>query len=369
MGVAFKQKIKTKLKKSQKAKKIIKKLYDAAKYEESVISKGKNVGSSSAAKTKKNSDGGYWTDVIYPQVQDTQYNKRIHNYMLEKHYGLPIRRWVIEQMAYRVTKRFPNLDNPKGFNEKIQWMRFHYHDPLMTKCADKCSFKDYIRETVGEKYVVPLYGVWENVNDIDFDSLPDSFALKSTWGWGDLQNILVTNKKALSYDHAKALLADWLQPWNNYYYQSFEWDSKDIKPRAIAEELLQPSSGEIIDYKFYCYNGVCRHFLVCKDRKTKTKYINYDLNFNCLKLSPNSYVTDKPFEKPDTFEEMLDVAQKLAKPFPLVRVDFYDVDGKLYVGEMTFSPGGGFNTYYDEWDKKLGEFLVLPEPNVPEDEM
>ena len=146
------------------------------------------------------------------------------------------------------------------------------------------------------------------------------------------------------------MLSNWLQEWNNYYYQSFEWDSKDIKPRIIAEKLLEPSCGEIVDYKFYCYNGKCRHFLICKDRKTKTKYINYDLDFNCIKLSPNSYVADTKFEKNVLFDEMLAMAEKLSKPFPLVRVDFYDVDGKLYVGELTFSPGGGFNTYYEEWD-------------------
>lgn len=238
-------------------------------------------------------------------------------------------------------------------------LTFNYHDPLMTRCVDKCSFKDYIKETVGEKYVVPLYGVWENVNDINFDALPNKFAIKSTWGWGDLQNILVKNKKNLNVHRAKAMLSNWLQEWNNYYYQSFEWDSKDIKPRIIAEMLLEPSSGEIIDYKFYCYHGKCRHFLICKDRKTKIKYINYDLDFNCIKLSPNSYVVDTKFKKNALFDEMLAMAEKLSKPFPLVRVDFYDVDGKLYVGELTFSPGGGFNTYYEEWDNKLGGWLDL----------
>lgn len=313
-----------------------------------------------ARKSKQNVN----MDVIWPIKSEHLYNKRIDNYLLEKALGYKARRWRIEQLYYSVTGRFPNLDNPKSLNEKMQWMRFNYHDPLMTKCVDKCSFKDYIKDTVGEEYVVPLYGVWENVNNIDFDNLPDKFAIKSTWGWGDLQNILVKNKKGLNVHKAKALLSNWLQEWNNYYYQSFEWDSKDIKPRIIAEKLLEPSCGEIIDYKFYCYNGKCKHFLICKDRKTQTKYINYDLDFNCIKLSPNSYVVNTKFEKNKLFDEMLVMAEKLAKPFPLVRVDFYDVDGKLYVGELTFSPGGGFNTYYEEWDNKLGDYLELPKANV-----
>ena len=304
------------------------------------------------------------TDVIYPRVKEYLYNKRINNYLLDKTLGYKARRWVVEQMYFNVIGRFPNLDNPKSLNEKMQWMRFNYHDPLMTKCVDKCSFKEYIKETVGEEYVVPLYGVWSNVNDINFEELPEKFAIKSTWGWGDLQNILVKNKKGLNVHRAKALLSNWLQEWNNYYYQSFEWDSKDIQPRILAEKLLEPSCGEIIDYKFYCYNGKCRHFLICKDRKTQTKYINYDLNFSCIKLSPNSYVTNEKFQKNETFDLMLEMAEKLAAPFPLVRVDFYDVDGKLYVGELTFSPGGGFNTYYEEWDNKLGEYLQLPEANI-----
>lgn len=355
---ALKRTVKNYIKKSEKAKKILNKLNEVAKQEES-NSKRKTETAQSVSKVGKKEP-----DVIYPLIKEYKYNKRIYNYLLEIHDGYKIRRWVIEQMYYSTIGRFPNLDDPKSLNEKMQWMRLHYHDPLMTKCVDKCSFKEYIGAVIGEEYVVPLYGAWDNVNEIDFDALPDKFAIKSTWGWGDLQNILVKDKSKLDIHKTKALLSNWLMDWNNYYYQSFEWDSKDIPPRIIAEQLLEPECGEIIDYKFYCYNGICRHFLVCKDRKTKTKYINYDLSFNCIKLSPNSYVTDQKFEKPPTFPIMLQIAEKLAKPFPLVRVDFYDIDGKIYVGELTFSPGGGFNTYYEEWDNKLGSFLKLPEANV-----
>lgn len=304
------------------------------------------------------------SDVIYPRVEEKLFNKRVDKYLLANTSSYSTRRWVVEQMYYKKLGRFPNLDNPRSFNEKLQWMRFNYHDPLMTRCVDKCSFKDYIKEQVGEEYVVPLYGVWTNVNNIDFDALPDKFVLKSTWGWGDLQNIIVRKKASLDQHKAKALLSNWMQPWNNYYYQSFEWDSKDIEPRIIAEELLEPSSGEIVDYKFYCYNGKCKHFLVCKDRKIKTKYINYDLDFNCFKPSDKSYVSNEPFDKPKAFDKMLEIAETLAKPFPLVRVDFYDIDGKIYVGELTFSPGGGLNVYYEEWDNKFGEYLQLPDANV-----
>lgn len=367
----LKNKVKNFIINSEKTRKIIKKMNEIAKEEELINSRpaSKTISvskpSNSLQKTEKSSEN----DVIYPIVKEYLYNKRINNYLLEKTSSYKTRRWVIEQMYYNVIGRFPNLDNPKSLNEKMQWMRFNYHDSLMTKCVDKCSFKEYIKDTVGEEYVVPLYGVWDNVNDINFDDLPNKFAIKSTWGWGDLQNILVKNKYGLNLHKTRAMLSNWMQEWNNYYYQSFEWDSKDIKPRIIAEELLEPSCGEIIDYKFYCYNGKCRHFLICKDRKTKTKYINYDLDYNCIKLSPNSYVTNEKFIKTKEFDKMFELAEKLAKPFPLVRVDFYDVDGKIYVGELTFSPGGGFNTYYEEWDNKLGSWLTLPEANVSSDEL
>lgn len=343
----IKEKLKKRIQQSEKAKSIIKRL--------------NRIANEPVPKQEKSS---VYRDVIYPVNTEYLYNKRINNYLLEKSLGTEASRWVIEQLYFSVIGRFPNLDNPKSLNEKMQWMRFNYHDPLMTKCVDKVTFKDYIKETIGSEYVVPLYGVWTNVNDINFDDLPKKFAIKSNWGWGDLQNILVKNKNSLNKHRCKAMLSNWLKPWNNYYYQSFEWDSKDIEPKILAEELLEPSCGEIIDYKFYCYNGQCRHFLICKDRKTKTKYINYDMDGNCIKLSPNSFITNQKFIKTEAFSHMLELAEKLAKPFPLVRVDFYDVDGRIYVGELTFSPGGGFNTYYEKWDNKLGEYLELPTANV-----
>lgn len=304
--------------------------------------------------------------VIWPRVKYPRYPKRMFNYLLEQKDGAPVRRWLIEQRLYDTTGRFPDLDNPKGFNEKLQWMRLHYHDPLMLKCVDKITFKDYIAETCGEEYVVPMLGKWKSANEIDFDSLPDSFAIKSNWGWGDQQNVLVLDKKHLDVHRLKALVSNWLMEWNNYYFQAFEWDSKDIEPYVFAEELLLPASGEIVDYKFYCYNGECKHFLVCKDRKTKTKYINYDLDFNCLALSERSYIDENKYQPDENFYKMLEMANKLSKPFPLVRVDFYDVDGRIYVGELTFSPGGGLNTYSEEWDLRLGAMLTLPEANVEE---
>ena len=198
----LKQVVKRYVKNSENVKKIINKLNEVARQEEG---KSKRGGKTSQEKPRVASVN---KDVIYPLISEYKYNKRIYNYLLELHDGYKIRRWVIEQMYYSTIGRFPNLDDPKSLNEKMQWMRLNYHDPLMTKCVDKCTFKEYIGEMIGEEYVVPLYGVWDNVNEIDFEALPNKFAIKSTWGWGDLQNILVKDKSKLNIHKAMALLSN-----------------------------------------------------------------------------------------------------------------------------------------------------------------
>lgn len=269
----------------------------------------------------------------------------------------------LKQTFYRYCHYYLDLDNPKTFNQKINWLKLNYYTKDMSTCVDKYEFKQYIAEHLGEGYTVPVYGVWENENQIDFNSLPERFVLKSTLQSDAKHIILIKDKSSVDMDRLKTVLSSWLSPQNslvNSFCTAYKFD----KPRIIAEEFLEPSNGGIVDYKFYCYNGVCRHFLVCEDRGANTKYTNYDMAFNCLMLSPNSYCPSEPFIPPEHFKEMLSIAAKLAEPFPFVRVDFYDVNGKLYVGELTFYPGGGYNTYCEDWDLKLGSYLKLPEANV-----
>ena len=272
----------------------------------------------------------------------------------------------LKRIFYRNVKYYLDLENPVTFNQKVQWLKLNYCDPRISRCVDKAEFKKYIAEQLGEGYTVPSYGEWDHENKIDFDQLPNRFILKSNVQ-SDARHILfVKNKVDLDIDCVKTVLANWLLRKNNLC-SSFCNAYHSVTPKILAEEYLEPSSGNIVDYKFYCYNGVCRHFLVCKDRGANTKYINYDMNMNCIAPSPKSYVTAEKYERDAQFEKMLEIAHKLAQPFPLVRVDFYDVDGKIYVGELTFYPGGGYNTYSREWDEKFGSYLTLPEANVTYD--
>lgn len=266
----------------------------------------------------------------------------------------------LKKIFYSKVGYYLDLDNPKTFNQKIQWLKLNYLNPAMPRCVDKAEFKNYIDEQLGKGYTVPNYGAYENENDIDFDALPNKFVLKSNVQSDARHILLITDKTKLDIDKAKTVMATWLLKKNNLCcsYCSAYWN---VTPKIVVEEFLDTGSDGINDYKFYCYNGKCRHFLVCKDRQTKTKYINYDMNFNCIKPSPNSYYHEGQCEDIDSIKEMIKLAEKLAAPFPFVRVDFYDVKGKIYVGELTFYPGGGYNSYSREWDEKFGEYLVLPE--------
>ena len=268
----------------------------------------------------------------------------------------------LKRVFYRNLGYYLDLKNPVTFNQKIQLLKLYYRDPLMVRCVDKAEFKNYIKEQMGEEYVVPYYGAYANENDIDFDTLPDRFVLKSNVQSDAKHILLVKDKKKIDLDKTKTVLSTWLMKKNNLcssYCNSY-WD---VTPKIVIEEYLEAKSGGIDDYKFYCYNGTCRHFLVCKDRGDETKYINYDMNFDCILPSPNSYKAEGKCENPDVIRKMIEIAEKLAKPFPFVRVDFYYVDGRMYIGELTFYPGGGYNTYLRKWDERFGSYLQLPEAN------
>ena len=285
-------------------------------------------------------------------------NNIILNYLYDKHFTNQDRRWFIEQKFIRLLGYFPNFDNPKTFNEKIHWMNLYNHNPLIPQCKDKYNLKKYITEKLGSEYVVPLIGAWDRVSDIDFDALPNQFVIKINWSDGEKCNFIVKDKASADIDYIKSQLADRIQPWHNAYYKNFAWGSKNIPPKIIAEEYIEQLDGKLNDYKLYCYNGKHKHTLVCKDRSVKTKYINMDKDWNCFMPSKNSTYEEK-CQKPKMYDKMVAIAEKLSKPFPLCRVDFYEVDDKIYIGEMTFNPNCGYNHYKMEWDLKLGEWIDL----------
>lgn len=273
--------------------------------------------------------------------------------------------FFIKVYWFKKTHRRIDLDNPKSYNEKIQWMKLNYRDPLMVRYADKLSVKEYVAEKIGSEYVVPLLGVWDRPEDIDYTSLPDRFVLKTTNGSNFKGVLFCKDKNSFDRKDAERKLNKELlrAKWDPYR----EWAYRDIQPRIIAEELLEDDSphnqGGLSDYKFYCFNGKVHYALLCTDRNTKVKYYFLDRDWKLQRINKDGRMLpeDAVLERPAHYEEMIEVCEKLAADFPLVRVDLYLVNDRIYFGEMTFYSGGGFSTDRTwESDLKWGEELVLP---------
>lgn len=255
---------------------------------------------------------------------------------------------------------YPNLDNPRTYNEKLQWLKLNYKRPEYTKMVDKYSAKEYVASVVGEKYIIKTLGIWERVEDIDWDSLPNRFVIKVTSDSGGI--VVCKDKATLDIEQAKAKLR---KGWGkNYYLYNKEYPYRDIQPRIIAEEYIEDESGyELKDYKFFCFDGHPKYLFVASDRHSteETKFDFFDLNWEHLPVingHPNSSVEIK---KPLNFEEMIQVAAKLSKGMPHVRVDLYNNNGKIYFGELTFFHWSGMIAYQPiEWDYKFGDYINLP---------
>lgn len=256
----------------------------------------------------------------------------------------------------------PDLDEPKSLNEKIFWMKLNYHDPLVTKCCDKFRVKEYVTEKLGDGFVVPVIGSWQSADEIDFDALPDQFVLKVNWSSG--YNIIVKDKNALDTEEAKKKISKWLQPQQNSYYQTFNWGYKHMEPVVYAEKYIEQMDGQLYDYKFYCCNGKAEFLFIATNRFNEegVTYDFFDMNFDRLDLHYGGRAcSGEKLEKPRFFEEMIRCAELLAKPFPFVRIDFYEQEDRIYVGEMTFYSGGGILPFEPiDWDYKLGEHINLP---------
>ena len=254
-----------------------------------------------------------------------------------------------------------NLDNPKSFNEKIQWLKLYNHDPLITKCADKYLAREYIKEKIGEEYLIPLFGVWDNPDDIDFDALPNQFVLKVNWGYA--QNIIVKDKSKLNIEEVKEKLKNWMKPLSNNYYNSFEWSYKNIQPKIICEKYIEQIDGDLFDYKVFCFNGKVKYIGIHLYRYTNHSRCIYDIHWNKINnliTGPNK-LYDKDIEKPKNLELILKLSEKLSSDFYHVRVDWFIISEKLYIGELTFTHGNGMEKFsIPEWDYKFGKLLKLP---------
>ena len=222
-----------------------------------------------------------------------------------------------------------NLKNPKTYNEKLQWMKLYDRNPLYTRLVDKYEVKPYVAERIGQEYIIPTLGVWDRVEDIDFDALPDQFVLKCTHDSGGL--VICRDKSKLNIEEAKRKLNKSLK--NNFFYVGREWPYKNVKPRILAEAYMEDTAtAELRDYKFFCFDGVVKAMFVATDRQKEgeeVKFDFYDADYNHLPFRQGHPNANRPTEKPATFEQMRQLAEKLSRGLPQVRVDLYEVNGKI----------------------------------------
>lgn len=258
-----------------------------------------------------------------------------------------------------------NIDweSPQTFTEKIQWLKLYNRKPEYSQMVDKYAVKDYVRAIVGDKYIIPTLGVWDRVDEIDFDMLPDKFVLKTTHGGGGSGVIICKDKASLDIANVKKRLSKSMK--QKIYEYNREWPYKYVKPRIIAEQLLEDSCNpsNLPDFKFYCFNGVPQYCQVIRDRSTKETIDFYDMEWNHMPfvgLNPVARNGLTPVARPSNLEDMKRVCRVLAKDIPFARVDLYEVNGREFFGEITFYPAGGFGTFTpNEWNSKLGELLKL----------
>lgn len=266
------------------------------------------------------------------------------------------------KLLYRsFTGRKLNLKNPQTFNEKIQWLKLYDRNPIYTKLVDKYAVRDYVSKTIGDQYLIPLIGVYNTPNEINFYHLPNQFVLKSNHGSGDV--FICNDRSLLNKKKLRKNINTWLK--KNYYWPYREWPYRDIEPKLICEKYLIDDNDSIYltDYKFYCFNGIPKYCQVISNRGVNETIDFYDENwikmpFTGLRNLPKS---NQRMPKPEKYEEMLRIAQKLSKNIPFVRVDLYYVKNKIYFGEMTFYPQSGFGNFTPtEWNVKVGDLIKLP---------
>ena len=253
-----------------------------------------------------------------------------------------------------------NFENPQTFNEKLQWLKLYNRNPQYTTMVDKLAVKSYVSNLIGEEYVVDLLGVWESADDVELETLPNQFVLKCTHDSAGL--IICKDKNELDWKKAKNKLKKCMK--RNFYYSGREWPYKNVKPKIIAEKYLEDTElKELRDYKFFTFNGEPKVIYITQGRgsgnETCADFFNMDFEHMNIKIDHEN--ADIVPQKPKNFELMKQLATKLSNGIPHVRVDFYEVDGKVYFGELTFFHCSGFDPFKtEEWDLKFGEWITLP---------
>ena len=280
-------------------------------------------------------------------------NKNFFNWMSDEQYL---------KIKYRlIMKKKLDLEKPQTYNEKLQWLKLNDRKNGYTKMVDKYEAKKYVASVIGEQYIIPTLGVWEKFKDINFEILPKQFVLKPTHTSGDV--FICKDKNNIDYKKLKKKVNKWLK--RKYYFLHREWPYKNVKPRIIAETYIENKEEiGLKDYKFMCFNGKVKCSFVCTNRNSKQglSVDFFDLNWKKMPFTRHYPNSGEHINKPINYNQMLQLAEKLAKNIPFVRVDFYEVNRKIYFGELTFYPGAGFEEFSPEkYDRVLGEWLGLPE--------
>lgn len=263
------------------------------------------------------------------------------------------------KMGYKL-----NLKNPQTFNEKLQWLKLYDRNPEYTKMVDKYEVREYIKEKIGEKYLIPLIGVYDKFDDIDFDELPNQFVIKCNHDSGGL--VICKDKGKLNIEETRKKINKSLK--RNYYYSGREWPYKNVKPRIIIEKYMEDSNkSDLIDYKLFCFNGIPKIVLVCSERFSSSNMCEtwFDMNWKLIDMTESGHRVDSTISKPKQLKKMVELSKKLSKNIPFIRVDWYEIGDKLYFGELTFYPASGFEKFEPkEWNKKIGDMLSIDKLGV-----
>lgn len=280
--------------------------------------------------------------------------------------------WLPDKTYLQLLYRFKmghrlDLNHPKTFTEKIQWLKLYNRRPEYTLMVDKYAVKKYVADIIGEKYIIPTLGVWDKPEDIDWDALPNEFVLKTTHGGGSGGVVICKDKK--TFDRNKAILT-LRDSMNSDIYRSLrEWPYKDVKKRVLAEKYMVPKDMvnnpiyELSDYKFFCFNGEPKYCQVIRDRHNKESIDFYDMNWRhqeFVGLNPVASNGINPVPQPLLLDDMICICHKLSKNMKFVRIDMYVIDNRIYFGEITFYPASGMGLFNpDKWNEELGNLISL----------
>ena len=268
---------------------------------------------------------------------------------------------VFLAVKFRLTMGYwMDFDNPKTYNEKLQWLKLYDRQPDYSQMVDKAGAKEYVAQRIGKQYIIPTIGIWDRPEDIPWNELPDQFVAKVTHDSGGI--VICKDKKQLDIAAAITKLSNALK--QDYYAVSREWPYKDVQRRIIVEQYMVDESGyELKDYKFFCFNGEPKMLFIATDRENPeedTKFDFFDMDFNLLPFTNGHEHAKVCPDKPKGFDTMVELARKLSAGIPHVRVDFYDINGHVYFGELTFYHWSGFVPFNPtEWDLKIGNWINL----------